>query len=78
MNEDIIEEVYPALTEKEYGYRVSIIKDQYITTLRITNNEYDRLLARSVKEFKAIPSTFWNRLKFAWSILWAKTEKGDL
>lgn len=76
MNES--EELYPVVTEKGFGNRfVSVVKDEYIVTLRITSSEYDRLLVRSGKEFKAKPNTFLNRLSFAWAILWSKTIKGD-
>ena len=71
MKKDPIE-LYPIPVQVRYGsIIVSIVKDEYIQHIRITKNEYNRILVRSGKEFKPVLNTFWHRVKLAWRIIFS-------
>ena len=49
----------------------TIISERGIENIYLTDNELHRIRKRSrVANPNGCPSTFWSRLKLAWSVLW--------
>ena len=65
------DEVFPAMHQGDYSQRyiTVVTDDKKIRTLRITGNEYERLMARSKKEYLAKGDSIWNRLALAFKML---------
>ena len=60
------------LAKIENSYLYSVIDGNEIRTIRLTKNDYERLIERSKREFIPRKNTLWNRIKLAFKILFKK------